>query len=1423
MATFHFRQQVISSGHGRSAVRCAAYRHAAVMLDETTGLKSNYAHKDEVAHSEFALPKGPPRWAEQLGESTGRHDRTVIAEWDDANGVGFTGKRAIAASEKFWNETKKFEKRDDAQLAHEVVIALPIELSTERNVELMRAFVEEHYTSKGKVADWVYHDLPGNPHVHLMSSLRPLTDDGFGPKRTPRLDADGRPVVTRGGQKVYDHWAGGREHLKELRVGWEIAANLMLASEGLDVRIDHRSHQARGIQTIPTIHRGNVVHAMQNSGKDTDHESDDERERAEQFRRWQYDPQLVVDHISKEKSTFDDGDLASLIWRFAPNAADAKLLHMHVGALDTLIPVSTPFTDPLTGKETGEVRYSTLEVMEREEAMMASVNTLTADGSFAVDGLDEQGSAASLIVERIEDEQGFALTDEQALAVKHAVGSNGVGAIAGYAGAGKSTAMKVIRELYEDPAVGGGRMVVGGALAGKAAQGLTESSGIQAATLASWEKRWDMAEEARREAAEMGVEVAPASQSSVLPKGTVFVLDEAGMVASEQMGRVVKRLDEMGAKLLLVGDARQLQPIEAGAAFRSIANHVGYVELTQIRRQRTDWMATASIKFGSGDAVSALADYTERGHVAFVGKTDDARLQVLDNWMNDYLVGRETIMLAHANRDVVVLNEGARIVLKGHGRLTDDATVQTTKGERRFAASDRLVFLRNDRSLGVQNGRLGTVERVEIPGDDVDVLDVSERAPVLHVRLDGDDAAEADGEPRTVAIDTAEYVDLDHGYATTIHKSQGATVDTAHVLASGGMDSQLAYVAMTRHREDVSLTVPLEAFQTMYQRAKRELPSEAAALSSISTERLKDTTADYADTVDYAYALKDLARARNERDGLERRVDAFREMRGFPLVSEIRGAFSEKVTDLRGRLTRVAHRFDRAVSGVRQTAVERPITIAKDLVQRTGDTTVGRLQTGATDRLARLARQRSATFPTFGPNIEGALGRLSAAWDRIDAYSGPQRPQTREALYNRRFEVAAVRELVQSTGAREVAMFNRAIGRVIAPEHIVQAGPSADASAAMLAKRYGRLNGAYKERVLNLWPLIHAGQAAAEHLRETRDFRIGSPELAEAIGQSQTPSGRERAESVAVDVGTSGESIAPVQVHAPDLPANLVARGVVEDEFGHATHERVPAERTVMFPAITNWADTPEVAAGKLVGALARKEGWLAGPLSAASGAWRDAAPIRARLEFAIEKGSPIVLQELANSVRNDPASLGELRGRTVLGRPNAERKAAIERAAKFAHALTAIAAPMKETLETTQRYIVDQRAAFGAPLYELSAEARVALGRIDDMRRSPYTATAALAKELRAGSIKPSVASELRLFGQGLAARFPDAKRADTLREMQIASGALGTNVDARSFSSLLDRAREADRSLGRAETRQQNRRQRLSVAQSNKKGISP
>jgi hypothetical protein len=343
--------------------------------------------------------------------------------------------------------------------------------------------------------------------------------------------------------------------------------------------------------------------------------------------------------------------------------------------------------------------------------------------------------------------------------------------------------------------------VHGAALAGKAAEGLEEASGIASRTLASWERGWD------RGFDRLGAK-------------DVFVIDESGMVGSKQLARFITEADKAGAKIVLVGDPEQLQPIGAGAAFRAVAERVGFADLEEIRRQREAWMREASAHFGKLRTADGLAAYDRHGAIRFAENSEHAR----DAIVRDVIADMDTrpdgsrLVMAHRRVDVRDLNEAIRAARQERGELAGERVYQTAEGERSFAPGDRLMFRENNRDLAVKNGMLGTVERAE-DGRLAIKLDSSTKGP---------------GQGREVSVSLADYAAVDHGYAATIHKAQGATVDRAYVLASPTMDRHLAYVSMTRHRDGVLLYAGREEF--------RDIDALAARLSRSSA---KETTLDY--------------------------------------------------------------------------------------------------------------------------------------------------------------------------------------------------------------------------------------------------------------------------------------------------------------------------------------------------------------------------------------------------------------------------------------------------------------------------------------------------------------------------------------------------------------------------------------------------
>lgn len=440
--------------------------------------------------------------------------------------------------------------------------------------------------------------------------------------------------------------------------------------------------------------------------------------------------------------------------------------------------------------------YSTTTMLKTERAMLSSVDAMKRNRDHGVSSelVDVAVRHDSIPTGQRGSPGKINLSEEQAQAVRHVTGPEQIAVVVGYAGAGKSTMLASARQAWE----AAGYTVNGAALSGKAAQGLAASSQIPSRTLAAWDYGWKKGE--------LGI-----------GNRDILVIDEAGMIGSQQMARFVKMAHEKNAKLVLVGDAEQLQPIDTGAPFKAIGEEAGYAALTGVRRQNAVWQQRASENFGQRQTAEAISEYVDHGVVRLADNRNAAISSAVQDYVADVAESRKAlaagapaptvIALAYTHEDVTALNQGIRAALRSASDHTFGPKgadhvwrVEVPQGDtgpreetRNFASGDKLVFLKNDGRLGVLNGMSGTIETVTQNS--------------MRVKL----AAENGQSARVVAI-PASYRQFDHGYAITIHKSQGGTWDRSYVVASGKMDSHLSYVAMSRHRNSVQIYGSREEF-----------------------------------------------------------------------------------------------------------------------------------------------------------------------------------------------------------------------------------------------------------------------------------------------------------------------------------------------------------------------------------------------------------------------------------------------------------------------------------------------------------------------------------------------------------------------------------------------------------------------------------
>jgi len=234
--------KIVKRSIGKSSVSSAAYRSGSKLTNEWDGVTHDYTHKGGVVHSEILLPAhAPPAFA----------DRSTL-----------------------WNSVEQSEKSKNAQLAREIEVALPVELTREAQLKLVRTYIQDNFVSAGMCADFSIHDKKdGNPHAHIMLTIRPLNDNGtWGAKcrKVYDLDEHGKRIPDgKGGWKNHredtTNW-NDKGNVERWREAWAMACNEALEQEGHPERVDHRSYKRQGVKQIPSVHMGVAATQMEQRG-----------------------------------------------------------------------------------------------------------------------------------------------------------------------------------------------------------------------------------------------------------------------------------------------------------------------------------------------------------------------------------------------------------------------------------------------------------------------------------------------------------------------------------------------------------------------------------------------------------------------------------------------------------------------------------------------------------------------------------------------------------------------------------------------------------------------------------------------------------------------------------------------------------------------------------------------------------------------------------------------------------------------------------------------------------------------------------------------------------------------------------------------------------------------------------------------------
>ncbi len=448
----------------------------------------------------------------------------------------------------------------------------------------------------------------------------------------------------------------------------------------------------------------------------------------------------------------------------------------------------------------GNPVYSTHETLTKERELVRTAEKRRDEREFVSAGRVEKAIASTneKLATRFE---GASLSTEQTAAIRHALNQDGVSIVEGSAGAGKSTSLAAVADAIR-------------------------ATGVEPHMIApSWKATSVLEEETRtagKKKTKDGIARAVTGYLHRLEHGdieldrdSVVIVDEAGMVGLHDLDRLVRATAKAGAKLVMVGDTRQLQPVAAGSPLRMLQKTLTSSRINEIRRQRHGWMREASMAMAHGEVSAGMKAYDEAGAIQWADGPAELENALLADYADDIAENPDStrIVVTQRNVDVNRLNARLRELCRDLGLVEESRYTIRAIGpgankatDLEISIGDRVIFGESFTAQGygrVNNSDVATV--LAISG--------SKRDPVITFKFDKDSSVQR-FRPSEMAgwrdDPKAEPVPrLGYAYCTTVHKAQGATVDHSYVVAAtpGSYGSQSAYVAATRHREQCRLYI----------------------------------------------------------------------------------------------------------------------------------------------------------------------------------------------------------------------------------------------------------------------------------------------------------------------------------------------------------------------------------------------------------------------------------------------------------------------------------------------------------------------------------------------------------------------------------------------------------------------------------------
>ena len=688
------------------------------------------------------------------------------------------------------NTIEHIERKDNSQLLKEYVLALPDDdnVSLEIKIEMVHEFIHRNkWVQEGlgvQVDIHEPHEGEKNWHAHLGITTRRFTKDG---KRLGAKARDLDPQVRGGRNNTYV------KSNEEINIGklWSEVQNDIFKNHGLENRVDT-------IGINPQEHLGAVrMRSVMNAAS-----MRNEERRIAEIEHLN-NGSAVLDKVTNHMSVFSRGDLVRAV-KCIPNIETREKLVED--ALEHKSVVA------LFRQDGAKTQYFTTAEIRAEEEKVLRLSGYVANLSNVFMTSDK--SLLKRTEELVKSAIG-SLSGEQHIALTELITSNSaLRILRGRAGVGKSHVLGQVALIARASNIN----VIGLAPTHKAKEALRVSRFERTDTI-------------------KGMLFKLANGRFSLPKNSLLVVDEAGMIGNDDYQELLRVAATRKCNVILSGDERQLASVQRGGMFEIFADIYGGSTILDIKRQQASWGKSVAIAFSKGDVGSGVAILTEANRINRQATNIFSMEALLADWHKSSELAGDRLILAVKNKDVAALNHGARQYLKADGKLTG---LEIEVSGNHYMRGDRILIQKTNKELGIVNGDLAEI--LEVPKDRF-VISMQNIYNSHNANNGGNtDSSNNSDNAKIIEFNPSEYQGFRHGYATTVFKSQGASIKDVYVFHDGFAGLRNSYVALSRHISELKLYVNSSTTPSLEDLIKQLSydPERGSSLNLLTTKELED-------------------------------------------------------------------------------------------------------------------------------------------------------------------------------------------------------------------------------------------------------------------------------------------------------------------------------------------------------------------------------------------------------------------------------------------------------------------------------------------------------------------------------------------------------------------------------------------------------